>query len=52
DRREFDGIGLFLPPVFLRYQDSSFQITRFERLQSSSVRQIEGQNAFKWGTEW
>ncbi|KAA6387371.1 MAG: hypothetical protein EZS28_017101 [Streblomastix strix] len=38
--------------VFLRYQDSSFQITRFERLQSSSVRQIEGQNAFKWGTEW
>ncbi|KAA6375172.1 MAG: hypothetical protein EZS28_029300, partial [Streblomastix strix] len=38
--------------VWLYNPGSSFTLTRFERVQSSSARGVEGSKVLKWGYEW
>ncbi|KAA6372275.1 MAG: hypothetical protein EZS28_032198 [Streblomastix strix] len=38
--------------VFVRKLNSSFQVTRFERLQSSSARGVPGSKQWEWGKNW
>ncbi|KAA6360842.1 MAG: hypothetical protein EZS28_043631 [Streblomastix strix] len=38
--------------VFVRKPGSSFQVTRFERLPSSSARGVPGSKQWEWGNDW
>ncbi|KAA6370615.1 MAG: hypothetical protein EZS28_033858 [Streblomastix strix] len=38
--------------IYITDTNSSFTITRFERIQSSSAKGVSGSKVFQWGKEW